>query len=257
MTITKKALAIQEFTRMIENMQHVNLEDIDSSILPKDFKPTKAFGICLDGMKRGLKRNAPLIAIGGTNGAGKSSACRYFAHTEGLLMTEVATGVQPKHLLNMLCKTLGIDQGTGWMMQVEIVLGHLRQSPRTMILDEAQRLSYDSFDLLKYLGDNSGSVFVLVGSASMLTRIERWPDIDSRCPVKIKVEPLEIDEFIGLYSPDGFQEEALAEIHHQCKGIMRNVVWLLVHIEDALSKSKITKSELTPAHIRSLAIKFF
>jgi DNA transposition AAA+ family ATPase len=257
MNIAKKALAIQEFSRMIENMQHVNLEDIDSSVLPKNFKPTKAFGLCLDGMKRGLKRNAPLIGIGGANGAGKTSACRYFAHTEGVMMTEVATGVQPKHLLQMLCKRLGVDSGTGWMMQVEIVLSHLKSSPRTIILDEAQRLSYDSFDLLKYLGDNSGSVFILVGSASMLTRIERWPDIDSRCPVKIKVEPLDVDEFVELYRPDGFQEEALVEIHDQCKGIMRNVVWLLIHIEDALGRSKITKSELTPAHIRSLANKFF
>jgi DNA transposition AAA+ family ATPase len=257
MSIARREVALQEFTQMIERMREVRLEDIDSSVLPKNFKPTKAFSLILERIKYGKRIKAPLIGIAGANGAGKTSACKYYSHSEGVVMTEVISGMQPKHLLNMLCNQLGIDVGTGWMMQVSLVTGQLASSPRTIILDEAQRLGYEAFDLLKYLADNSGSTFVLVGSASMLTRIERWPDIDSRCPVKVKVETLDVDEFVQLYSSDGFVEEALAEMHTQCKGIMRNVSYLMTHIDEALSKSKITKQQITAAHVRSLASKVF
>jgi DNA transposition AAA+ family ATPase len=169
----------------------------------------------------------------------------------------VVTGMQHKHVLNAICKLLAIDLGTGWMMQVDMVTRQLEMSPRTLILDEAQRLSYESFDLLKYLADNSGSTFVLIGSASLITRIERWPDIDSRCPVKVKVETMGLAEFVNLYKTDGYTTATLEEMHAQTKGVMRNVMYLLMHIEEELTKSKITKNQIAPGHIRKLAEAIF
>ena len=257
MSIPKNEIAIQEFTSLIEKMRKINLHEIDSRILPKSFKPTKVFSLILERISYARKIKAPLMIIAGANGAGKSSAARYFANSEGVPMGEVVSGTQPKHLLSNICKQLAIDPGAGWMMQVETLTRQLKDAPRTIIFDEAQRLNYESFDLLKYLADNSGGTFVLIGSASMISRIERWPDIDSRCPVKVRVEAMDLTEFSNLYQMDGYSDKALAEIHAQTKGVMRNIHYLLAHIEEALQESKITKSQITSAHIQRLAEQVF
>lgn len=257
MNITKRELVLKQLLANIEKASSINLDDINPDVLPADIKPTKVFNDIFHRLNYAIKMQAPLMAIAGANGAGKTLTAKVYASLKNIQMTEVVTGMQHKHMLNALCRQMGIDIGTGWMMQVDMIVSHLKNSPRVMILDEAQRLGYESFDLLKYLADHSGSTFVLIGSASMLTRIERWPDIDARCPVKLKVETMEKTEFVRLYEPDGYTADTLSEIHTQSKGIMRNVGYLMTHIEEELKRSRITKKEIMPAHIRQLADKFF
>ena len=162
-------------------------------------------------------------------------------------------------MLRHLCEVLGIDAGNGWELQTSTVLAVLKSAPRVIIFDEAQRLDYAGLDLLKWVADGSGSTFILVASASLETRIKRWEDIDSRCPVKLRVKALSVEEFTSIYKEDGYSDETLTAIHTQTKGVMRNIHYLFRHIEEAMAVSALVKkpAQLTPEHITHLSIKVF
>lgn len=235
------------------------IEDHDG--LPENFKATRAFRLVVDRYHYARNVQAALMLVTGAHGAGKTTALRYIAHNDDVLFWECRPSYQAKHLLSDIAKKLGISAGTGWQMQTSIVVDQLSGEPRVFVLDEAQRLNYDGMDLLKYLADQSGSTFILSASPSLEKRIDRWPDIASRCTVRVRVSTMGIEEFTGLYKDDGFSLESLTEIHKLTDGVMRTLKALLreidTHIAAFNERSGQTKSraDLQPGHIRLIAEK--
>lgn len=231
----------------------------DERGLPEDFKSTKAFGLVVDRIAFAHRIRACLALITGAHGAGKTAAMRYYARQEDVIYWECRAGYRPKHVLGDIAQALAINAGSGWSLQTSVVTQQLAEHPRLFLLDEAQRLNYESLDLLKYVGDNSGSTFVLAASPSLEQRIERWPDIASRCPVRAHVAPMDLSEFLELYGDEGFEEEALAEIHRLTRGVMRSVKALLRVIDEELiefnarSGTGVDRSSLAAGHVRMLA----
>lgn len=234
-------------------------EELDTRELPEGFKLTGTFKLILERLQYALKIKAPLMSLTGAHGVGKTTACRYFAETSGALMWQCKPGTKPKHLLREIARALGIEGGQGWDMQTSIVSAQLAESPRVFLLDEAQRLDYAGLDLLKWLADESGSTFALIASSSLETRISRWPDIDTRCPVKVRVDPLSLSELRSIYESEGYSREALVEIHRQTQGIMRNLNYLMLHLQEAFARSQTVSGpkQLSSAHVRFLSKKVF
>jgi len=158
-----------------------------------------------------------------------------------------------------IARHLGISAGMGWQMQTSIVADQLRANPRTFLLDESQRLSYAGMDLLKYLADASGSTFALSASPSLEKRIDRWPDISSRCTVRVRVTTISVEEFVELYQNEGFGKASLLELYRLSGGVMRTLLAILREIDIQLgiyserSQSKASRKDLAPAHIRIFA----
>jgi DNA transposition AAA+ family ATPase len=199
----------------------------DKDGLPERFKPTTAFRLVVERFHYAREVKAPIALVTGAHGAGKTTALRYIAHHEDVLFWECKPGYQEKHILSDIARKLGISVGDGWAMKTSVTVDHLTASPRTFILDEAQRLNYNGLDLIKYLADQSGSTFVLSSSPSLEKRIDRWPDIASRCNVRLRVTTMSAEEFVELYQTDGFTPEALVELHRLSNGVMRTVQALL------------------------------
>ena len=254
-----------DLDRFLEELgqQGVNLADFDATEddkgLPEHFKPTLAFRTILGQLNYAREIRAPLALVTGTHGAGKTTTLRHYANREGVWMWECLPNYHEKHLLRDLAERLGIYGGVSWAEQSSLVAQQLAASPRTFVLDEAQRMSYAGFDLLKYLADASGSTFVLSASPSLVKRIDRWPDISSRCPVRVIVSTIEVEEFVELYQNEGFSKISLLELHRLSGGVMRVLKAILREIDTQLSihsertKRTVSRKELSPKHVRTFA----
>lgn len=247
------------FMALIDGTRRINLAEVevDDRGLPLGFRMTATFSTVIERVEYARKINAPLALVTGAHGAGKTTALRYYAQQEGVLYWVCKPKYLAKHVLADIAMSLGISTGVGWSMQTSIVVSQLRERPLVFLLDEAQRLDYDACDLLKYLADESGSTFVLAASPSLEKRIEKWPDIDSRCPVRARVSSMGLEEFSAVFGPDGYRADTLAEIHKVTKGIYRNMHYFTRHLEERMQGTSLTLASLTPKHVRKLAEKVF
>ena len=237
----------------VENIDLTTFEDSAAGLLP-----TAAMQTIVYRVSTARKMHVPLALVTGSHGVGKTTSLREYASIENLLMWEARPGYQAKHVLSDIAERMGLSAGQGWRMQTSIVAEQLRAHPRTMIIDEAQRLNYDGFDLLKYLADASSSTFVLSASPSLEKRIDRWQDIASRCPVRVRVAPMTAQEFVDLQADSGFSREALIAVHECSAGILRRAQWLMHHLDEAIDANKREQSDITRAsvaaqHVRALA----
>lgn len=247
--MTKRTL--DAFQDNLSNRLSLSHIDVSDKGLPVGFKLTTTFKEIIQHLEYSWRIQARLALLTGAHGAGKSTAIRFFAQQKGVLNWECAPKYQARDILADLALRLGISVGHGFRMQTSIVVSHLAEDPKLIILDEAQRMDYDAVDQLKYLADNTDCTFVLVASPSLETRIDRWPDISSRCSVRLRVSAISLEEFCELYSPDGFSRPVLTEMHKATGGIYRKIVNLLRHIEEAVESTPgMTVSALTPSHIQ-------
>lgn len=228
--------------------------------LPAEFKKTRTFDQIVESIALGRRIQASLVLIHGQNGGGKTTALKAFAKvTPATIYWEVPSGMKPKHLIRDIIAQLPVSVGEGWRLQVSTVIDYLVDHPGIFLLDEAQRLDYSSLDLLKYLADNSGSMFVLAASPSLAKRIERWPDIASRCPVRLEVKSISLEEFVELYQVEGWTLDVLTEIHAASRGVMRTIRALFLVLDDHLATARaeggegITRSLIKPHHVRAIA----
>jgi DNA transposition AAA+ family ATPase len=254
-----------DLTTYLQSIVPRRLVDLRSSFgeegLPERFKPTSAFRLVVERVLYAREIKAPLALITGAHGAGKSTALRYVAHREDILFWECKPGYKDKHVLADIAQKLGISVGQGWEMRTSVTAEQLAAAPRTFALDEAQRLDYNCLDLLKYLADQSGSTFILSSSPSLEKRIDRWPDIASRCNVRLRVSTMSAEEFVELYQSDGFRPEVLVELHRLSNGVMRVLQALLRECDEHLrtfnmrTGSEKRRSDLEPGHVRVIGDK--
>ena len=224
------------------------LRELDDNPPCPSLKTTIAFQKIVDGLEYAQSVKAPLALVIGAHGGGKTTAFRYYAQHRRVAMWECQPGYHEKHLMRDIARSLGVKVGMGWQMQTSVVTDQLRENPRTFLLDEGQRLSYAGMDLLKYLADQSGSTFALAASPSFEKRVNRWPDISSRCTVRVRVEILSSEEFFKLYQTEGFSTEAMLELYHRSGGVMRVLEALFREID----RQHVARGDLTPADIRSI-----
>lgn len=258
----RKDISLEQYIRDVEQRRlRLDLSRVESADgVPDDFKATTAFHNIVAGIALAKRIEASLALVSGQNGAGKTTALRmYHRGTPGTIYWECRAGYQPRHVLQDIVRELPIRTGEGWRMQTSVTIEYLAENPRIFLLDEAQRLDYASLDLLKYIADNSGSMFVLAASPSLATRIEKWPDIASRCPVRVEVKAMDVKEFVELYQNDGWSLEALEEIHKLSRGIMRTIRAMFLVLDDYRSNVResnqleVKRSDFGRQHVRQIA----
>lgn len=252
---------LDSFIESLRRSQTIDLSDLSGDDLPPNFKRTQTFQTVVQTIDRARKLEVALALITGTHGAGKSTAVRVYGRKESIKSWECGPGYHEKHLMRDIIRELGISAGEGWFEQTSIVADQMRAHPRTVVLDEAQRLNYAGLDLLKYLADASNSTFVLIASPSLEKRIDRWPDIKTRCTVRAHVAYMDIKEFSTLYKADGYTADALGELHKLSKGVMRTIAAIMRQIDAEIefhntrTKGQLEHKKLTVQHVRRIAKK--
>lgn len=77
----------------------------------------------------------------------------------------------------------------------------VRNDLQLLIVDEADRLNEDSFEVLRHIHDKSGCGVVVVGLPSILSVIDRHEKFASRIGLRMEFLPPEIEEVIQIIMP--------------------------------------------------------
>ena len=73
---------------------------------------------------------------------------------------------------------------------------------KLLIVDEADRLNEDSFDVLRHIFDKTGCPIVLVGLPSILRVVDRHEKFSSRVGLRMQFKPLELEEVLSVVLPE-------------------------------------------------------
>jgi DNA transposition AAA+ family ATPase len=124
------------------------------------------------GMLRRAQIDHKIVLITSESGYGKTESLKEYARrNSGAILIETDSTFTSKILISYLHKTLGYGgHGTKHSMFQEIILS-LTGSNRVIIIDEADRLTYDSLELLRRLHDKTGIGIALAGAPVLVENI--------------------------------------------------------------------------------------
>lgn len=159
------------------------------------------------------ERSTPTMGvITGSAGIGKTIATADYLdslalHSQMALPLAIKVTVMPRSTPRALAKTIldGLSEkpkgNNIYEMADEAAAAIERNDLRLIIVDEADRLNEDSFDVLRHLYDKTGCPIVLVGLPNILRVIERHEKFSSRVGLRMHFLPLELDEVLGTVLP--------------------------------------------------------
>jgi len=160
------------------------------------------------------KRRSPTMGvITGLAGVGKTIASQYYLdnlapHAQTALPTAIKIKVMPRSTPRALAKTILdclLEKSRGrniYEMADEVAAALERNYIQLLVVDEADRLNEDSFEVLRHLFDKTGCRIVLVGLPNILSVIERHEKFSSRVGLRMSFAPLDLGEVLDLVLPN-------------------------------------------------------
>ncbi len=150
--------------------------------------------------------------ITGLAGVGKTIATQYYLdslapHAKTALPTAVKVKVMPRSSPRALAKNIleSLQEQVRGSNIYEIAEEAARAIERNyislLVVDEADRLNEDSFEVLRHLFDKTGCRIVLVGLPNILSVIERHQKFSSRVGLRMPFVPLAIEEILDVILP--------------------------------------------------------
>jgi DNA transposition AAA+ family ATPase len=158
------------------------------------------------------RRSPTMGVITGRAGVGKTIASQHYLDSlapqaQTALPTAIKIKVMPRSTPRALAKTILdslLEKSRGrniYEMADEVATAIERNSIHLLIVDEADRLNEDSFDVLRHLFDKTGCRVVLVGLPTILSVIERHEKFSSRVGLRMSFTPLLVEEVLDLVLP--------------------------------------------------------
>src|SRR6266568_6332924 len=92
--------------------------------------------------------------------------------------------------------------GMGKTIAASVAATIERNDIKLIIVDEADRLNEDSFEVLRHLHDKTGCPILLVGLPSILRVIDRHDKFSSRVGMRMQFKPLELEEILHVVLPE-------------------------------------------------------
>lgn len=219
-------------------------------------------------------RKFPAIGIvTGVAGTGKSVAINYYISQSkprpntwlpAVLKVKVKPGSTPKALVvDMLEAIHERPKGLNvYRLADEIARGIIRNATELIVVDEADRLTEESFDVLRHIHDKTGCNIVIVGLPDLIDVIESQDKFASRVAPKMQFKPLPMEEIHSVvlpqmvftnwrYSPDSEVDRALGEriwkIFEPSLRNVRNMLQIADQMASFEGKSIITRDTVDRA----------
>lgn len=151
--------------------------------------------------------------VTGAPGTGKTTAIQSYldaqrinAHTglPSALRIKVKPKSTPKALATDVVSVVK-DRARGrtsYELADEAADAIIRNDVKLLFVDEADRLTADTFDLLRYIHDKSGCPIAVVGLPAILRVIDAQDQYGSRTALRMHFEPLEPDEILATVMPE-------------------------------------------------------
>jgi DNA transposition AAA+ family ATPase len=159
------------------------------------------------------ERSTPTMGvITAPAGTGKTIATQYYLdslvpHSHTALPIAIKLKVMPRSTPRALAKTVldGLQEKPKgrniYEMADEAASAIERNDIKLIVVDEADRLNEDSFEVLRHLYDKTGCPIVLVGLTNILRVIERHEKFSSRVGLRMQFLPLELEEVLTVVLP--------------------------------------------------------
>jgi len=196
------------------------------------------------------RRSPTMGVITGLAGVGKTIATQYYLdslapHAQTALPTAIKVKVMPRSTPRALAKTILdslLEKSRGsniYEIADEAAEAIESNYISLLVVDEADRLNEDSFEVLRHLFDKTGCRIVLVGLPNILSVIERHQKFSSRVGLRMPFVPLELKEVLEVilpqlvfpcwnYHPELPSDRQLGEtIWHKVNPSLRNLTTLL------------------------------
>ena len=208
------------------------------------------------GMVRRAQIDHKIVLITSESGYGKTEALReYAARHSGSIFIETDSTFTCKILISYLHKTLGYGgHGTKHSMFQEIITS-LTGSNWVIIIDEADRLGYESLELLRRLHDKTRIGLVLAGAPVLVENIRgskgEFAQLYTRIGGHAQLSPITEDDaasIIQAHLPDA--NGICKDYYSYCQ---KNGRTLFMLIYNSIRVSQENGVDITPALIEKCA----
>lgn len=113
-----------------------------------------------------------ICVIYGAAGLGKTLTCQKYAkENNAIFITCPGAGKTASVILSKICDCLGIRNFRTTTQMEDAVIERLKGSGRFLILDEANRLSYNALDSLRHIQEHAKVGLALVGNETVFSRM--------------------------------------------------------------------------------------
>lgn len=159
------------------------------------------------------RRTPTMGVISGFAGVGKTIATQYYLdslppHAQTALPTAIKVKVMPRSTPKALAQTILdslLEKPEGrniYEIADKAAVALERNYITLLVVDEADRLNEDSFDVLRHLFDKTGCRIVLVGLPNILSVIDRYEKFSSRVGLRMPFVPLSMKEVLDTVLPE-------------------------------------------------------
>ena len=164
-------------------------------------KNVKQFITLMDELQK-LPPNIPKLAlVYGEHGLGKSQTIQWWADKNDSAYVRATQGMTSRWLLSEIAEELGEDPFWHAQETFTLVENHLRQHPKTIIVDEIDYLTEKhTVETLRDLHDKTGCPIVLVGMGCADKKLARYPHLMDRVYKQLKFEQFNQDDILDILS---------------------------------------------------------
>ncbi len=177
-------------------------------------KNVKRFVALMDELQK-LPPNIPKLAlVYGDHGLGKTKTIIWWATRNDAVYVRANNEISQNGLLQAVAEELGERPLYFMQDNFKLILKHLRQEPKIIVVDEADYLfnGKNAIEILRDIQDLTGCPIVLSGMGAMDKRLAKFKHFEDRLYKKLKFEQfssLDIKEIVNEITELRFTEDAI------------------------------------------------
>lgn len=191
------------------------------------FMTTSGSQLIVGRLKTALEQEMGLALVHGPAGVGKTMAtkkfCEHYASERRAWHMRAHPGFSSAALLDEIAIGLRMTRISRFRVLLGMVREALTIQPSVIVIDEAQLCDRETLETIKYLGDETKTLFVLVTTDEFVNEVRKWRDIESRIGIVAGITALTRKEFLSLYKDSGFTRAVLDVIFEATEGVLRDI----------------------------------
>ncbi len=145
-----------------------------------------------------VKGHPGMMMVWGLSGRGKTSCIEKYATDTDALYLYVQNGMTPAALISELVREINGMNASRIVQGKRIIVEELDAQTRTLMIDEADKLSLDCIEHLRDIHDMTGNPIVFVGEPSLYGRMNSRKRLMSRITKTVEFGPVTLEDIMIL-----------------------------------------------------------